>query len=97
MFTPLSQPHRFPPRAADDRGPRLATAQILYYLPDHPNLLQSFVWQTQDVAPSYPRSARFLDHWRREVQAVIHSVEVSARTLHDGPSHRRADFEGGLH
>jgi uncharacterized protein Usg len=28
------------------RGWRLATAQVLYYIPDHPSLLQSFIWQT---------------------------------------------------
>jgi uncharacterized protein Usg len=27
------------------RGYRLATAEITYRLPDHPSLLQTFVWQ----------------------------------------------------
>jgi uncharacterized protein Usg len=84
-------------RASAEPGPRLATAQVLYYMPDHPSLLQSFVWQTQDTAPGFPRIARFLDHWRRDIEAVIHSVEISARTLSYRSSVRRADFDGRLH
>ncbi|MBS0386330.1 MAG: Usg family protein [Proteobacteria bacterium] len=59
------------------RGWRLATAEVLYYLPDHPSLLQSFTWQTLDLAPAYPRIHRFLDFWRREIDAVIHSVQLA--------------------
>ncbi|HEY5107149.1 MAG TPA: protein usg [Caulobacteraceae bacterium] len=59
-------------------GERLTTAEVLYYLPDHPTLLQSFLWQTLDVAPEFPRVHRFLGFWRREIDAVIHSVTVSA-------------------
>ena len=59
------------------RGWRLATAEVLYYMPDHPTLLQSFIWQTLDLAPSYPRIHKFLDFWRREIDAVIHSVQLA--------------------
>ena len=59
------------------KGWRLATAEVLYYLPDHPSLLQSFIWQTLDIAPHYPRIHRFLDYWRREIDAVIHSVQLA--------------------
>ncbi len=59
------------------KGWRLATAEVLYYLPDHPSLLQSFMWQTLDLAPSYPRIHRFLDYWKREIDAVIHSVQLA--------------------
>jgi uncharacterized protein Usg len=62
-------------------GRRLTTAEVLYYIPDHPSLLQSFMWQTLDVAPEFPRVRRFLDFWRREIDAVIHSVQVSASGL----------------
>jgi uncharacterized protein Usg len=59
------------------KGWRLATAEVLYYMPDHPSLLQTFTWQTLDLAPSYPRIHRFLDFWRREIDAVIHSVHLA--------------------
>ena len=58
-------------------GARLLTAEVLYWMPDHPKLIQSFLWQTLDLAPRYPRLTRFLDHWRREVDAAIHSVTIS--------------------
>jgi uncharacterized protein Usg len=60
------------------QGWRLATAEVLYYMPDHPSLLQSFVWQTLDLAPQYPRIHKFLDFWRREIDAVIHSVRLAS-------------------
>jgi len=60
------------------RGERLTTAEVLYYMPDHPALLQRFLWQTLDISPEYPRVHKFLDHWRAEIEAVIHSVRVSA-------------------
>lgn len=59
------------------RGWRLATAQVLYYIPDHPSLIQSFTWQTLDLAPDYPRIHKFLEFWRREIDAVIHSVQLA--------------------
>jgi uncharacterized protein Usg len=58
------------------QGWRLTTAEVLYYIPDHPKLIQSFTWQTLDLAPKYPRIEKFLDFWRREIDAVIHSVTV---------------------
>jgi uncharacterized protein Usg len=60
------------------RGGRLTTAEIVYYMPDHPSLLQRFMWQTLDIAPDYPRVHRFLNFWRQEIDAVIHSVAISA-------------------
>jgi len=62
-------------------GERLTTAEVLYWLPDHPALLQRFLWQTLDVAPGYPRVHRFLDFWRGEIDAVIHSVTLSTAGL----------------
>lgn len=59
------------------RGERLTTTEVIYYMPDHPGLLQEFLWQTQDVAPDFPRVHRFLEYWRAEIHAVIHSVRVS--------------------
>lgn len=59
------------------RGWRVTTAEVLYYMPDHPSLLQSFVWQTLDLAPKYPRIHRFLNYWKAEIDAVIHSVRLA--------------------
>jgi len=74
-------------------GARLTTAEVLYHMPDHPGLLQSFVWQTLDTAPRFPRLARFLDHWRREIEAVIHSVRVGQAGLVSPVDIRKLDSE----
>jgi uncharacterized protein Usg len=63
------------------RGYRLATAEILYRLPDHPGLLQTYVWQDYDIAPKYPVLSRFLDFWTRELEGPIHSVRVAGQRL----------------
>ncbi len=67
------------------RDYRLTTAQILYHLPDHPGILQTYVWQDMDLAPSYPELRRFLDFWQRELDGKLHSVQVaSAATVTAG-------------
>lgn len=73
------------------RGWRLATAEVLYYMPDHPALLQSFVWQTLDLAPQYPRIHKFLDYWKREIDAVIHSVRLATGEILAPPRVETAD------
>ena len=39
---------------------RLTTAEILYHMPDHPSLLQTYVWQGLDIAPRFPVLHKFL-------------------------------------
>jgi uncharacterized protein Usg len=60
------------------QGYRLTTAEILYHMPDHPAVLQSFVWQELDIAPHYPVLHKFLGFWRRSIEARLHSVRVAA-------------------
>lgn len=70
-------------------GYGLSTVQIHYYMPDHPALLQLFVMQQYDLAPGFPELDRFLDYWRREIEAVLHSVQVAHKDL-IGPAEWRA-------
>jgi uncharacterized protein Usg len=79
------------------RGERLTTASILYYMPDSPALLQEFVWQTLDLAPEFPRIHRFLGFWKREIEAVIHSVTVASAGLVAPARLTIADEVGVLH
>jgi uncharacterized protein Usg len=60
------------------QGYRLTTAEILYHMPDHPNVLQSYVWQKLDIAPEYPVLRRFLEFWVREIEGKLHSVRVAS-------------------
>ena len=63
------------------RDYRLTTAEILYRFPDHPALLQSYVWQALDLAPKFPTLKKFLDFWNRELDGKIHSVTVTHAEL----------------
>ena len=47
---------------------RITTAEILYWMPDHKHLLQSFVWQNLDMAPRFPNLTKFLDFWERNLR-----------------------------
>ncbi len=58
------------------RDYRLTTAEILYRLPDHPVLLQSYIWQDYDLAPGFPILHRFLDFWECNLDGKLHSVSV---------------------
>lgn len=60
------------------QGYRMTTAEILYHLPDHPAVLQSYVWQDMDLAPQFPVLHRFLKFWEREIDGRLHSVRVGA-------------------
>ena len=62
-------------------GFRLATAEILYRLPDHPDFLQSYIWQDYDLAPDYPVLTKFLDFWARELDGPLHSVQVAGKEI----------------
>jgi uncharacterized protein Usg len=63
------------------KGYRLTTAEIMYRMPDHPAILQTFIWQDLDLAPAYPALHRFLDFWRRELDGPLHSVRVTSGRL----------------
>jgi len=68
------------------RGWRLATAEITYRLPDHPALLQTFVWQHYDLAPDYPELRRFLAFWAEHIEGRLHSVRVGRNELMKAPA-----------
>ena len=57
-------------------GYGLTTAEILYRLPDHPSLLQSYIWQDYDLAPSFPTLLKFLKFWETTLDGALHSVRV---------------------
>jgi uncharacterized protein Usg len=62
-------------------GYSLTTAEILYRLPDHPSLLQSFIWQEYDVHPRFPRLKDFLDFWARNLEGKLYKVTVAHKKL----------------
>jgi uncharacterized protein Usg len=60
---------------------RLTTAEILYHLPDHPSLLQSYIWQELDLTPDFPQLHKFLEFWERSLDGKLHSVKVASCEL----------------
>ncbi len=62
-------------------GYSLTTAEILYRLPDHPSLLQSFIWQEYDVHPRFPRLCDFLQFWSHNLEGQLYRVTVAHRKL----------------
>src|SRR3546814_11083436 len=60
---------------------RLTTPEILYHLPDHPALMQAYIWQDYDLAPRYPELPRFLDFWQHNLAAPLPSVKVANITI----------------
>jgi len=62
-------------------GYGLTTAEIHYHMPDHPRLLQLYVWQEYDLAPLFPVLQKFLEFWQRELEGALHSVRVAHNRL----------------
>jgi uncharacterized protein Usg len=62
-------------------GYSLTTAEILYRLPDHPSLLQTFIWQEFDVHPRFPRLLGFLEFWQANLEGKLYRVTVAHRKL----------------
>ena len=52
-------------------GYGLTTAQILYRMPDHPSLLQTYVWQNYDLFPKFPALKDFLAFWQEKLDGAV--------------------------
>lgn len=79
------------------RGYRLTTAEILYHMPDHPAVLQTFIWQELDVAPKFPVLNKFLHFWTSNIEGTLHSVRVAARGLISDAELKMHSGEFSLH
>lgn len=60
---------------------RITTAEILYFMPDHRHVLQSFVWQNLDIAPRFPVLKKFLDFWQNNLEGRLFKVRVASAGL----------------
>ena len=66
-------------------GFSLTTAEILYRLPDHPSLLQTYLWQEYDEHPRFPRLKQFLAFWEANLDGKLFHVRI-AHTKLIGPT-----------
>ncbi len=74
-------------------GYGLATAEILYRMPDHPRLLQTYIWQDYDIAPNFPTLLKFLNFWTQKLEGPLHSVRVGHSKLIKPAEFRTVDGE----
>lgn len=78
-------------------GYGLTTAHILYRMPDHPMLLQSYVWQEYDLCPKFPVLQKFLTFWQKSLDGPLHSVMVAHSRLVQPAELRAVDGVFRLH
>jgi len=78
-------------------GYGLTTAQILYRRPDHPWLLQTYIWQEYDLCPDFPELREFLAFWRKSLEGALHSVLVAHSRLIKPAEIRAIDGDFRLH
>ena len=78
-------------------GYGLTTAHILYRLPDHPSLLQTYVWQDYDLCPKFPVLQRFLAFWLEKLEGPLFSVTVAHSRLIRPAEIRAVDGEFRMH
>ncbi len=78
-------------------GYGLTTANILYRRPDHPWLLQTYVWQDYDLCPQFPELNKFLHFWLEKLEGPLHSVTVAHARLIKPAEIRAVDGEFRLH
>jgi uncharacterized protein Usg len=78
-------------------GYGLTTAHIFYRRPDHPWLLQSYVWQDYDLCPNFPELQRFLEFWQTSLDGMLHSVTVAHSKLIKPAEIAAIDGEFRLH
>ena len=63
------------------KGYGLTTAEILYRMPDHPVMLQTYIWQDYDLWPEFPVLKKFLSFWEEKIEGPLHSVTVAHARL----------------
>jgi uncharacterized protein Usg len=79
------------------RGWSLTTAEILYRMPDHRGILQTFIWQEYDVAPRFPRLRKFLDFWSHNIEGPLAEIRVAHSGLVGPAQMRYVGAEWRLH
>jgi uncharacterized protein Usg len=78
-------------------GYGLTTAEILYRMPDHPALLQSYIWQDYDLFPDFPVLKHFLDFWAQSLDGPLFKVTVGHCKLIKPAELKALDGEFYLH
>ena len=78
-------------------GYSLTTAEILYHMPDHPALIQSYIWQEYDLHPRFPKLMDFLKFWSCNLEGKLHKVLVAHTRLLKPAELKLVDAELKVH
>src|SRR5215472_8748827 len=78
-------------------GYGLTTAEILYRMPDHPSILQTYVWQNYDLFPRFPALKDFLQFWQEKLEGPLFRVTVAHSRLIKPAELRAVDGVFRLH
>lgn len=78
-------------------GSLLTTLEVLYFMPDHPQVLQTFLWQEYDIPPEFPRIMQFLEYWSKHIDGRLHSLQIVTAGHLVAPNARMVEFYGQLH
>jgi uncharacterized protein Usg len=54
-----------------------ATGAVCHRRPDHPWLLQTYIWQAYYLCPEFPELQGFLEFWQKSLEGVLHSITVA--------------------
>jgi len=79
------------------QGYSLTTAEILYRMPDHPSLLQTYIWQDYDLHPRFPKLTGFLNFWAAKLEGRLYRVRVAHSKLIRPGEIRFVDGQFRLH
>jgi len=81
----------------DSQDYRLTTAEILYQIPEFPDLLQSYLWQSLDRVPDFPKLNDFLSAWEKDIEGKLHSVRIGYVGIIQPEEWRYADSMTATH
>ncbi|MHA1153684.1 MAG: hypothetical protein ACTSQ7_13650 [Alphaproteobacteria bacterium] len=81
----------------DSQDYRLTTAEILYQIPEYPDLLQSYLWQSLDRVPDFPKLNDFLSAWEKDIEGKLHSVRIGYVGIIQPEEWRYADSMTATH
>lgn len=79
------------------KGYGLTTAEMYYHMPDHPHVLNTFIWQDYDLAPDHDRLLKFIGFWQAELDGPLHSVRFVHRKMISPGSWRHVTGEFHYH
>jgi uncharacterized protein Usg len=79
------------------QGWGLTTAEIMYYMPDHRSILQTFIWQDFDQAPRFPKLRKFLTFWSQNLDGPLATVVIAHNKMIGAREIRITGGEWRLH